>query len=415
MAANPRKIKTLAGTVVWQVDGRRFNASPARPQFPTREKAEDALKEMIAKRGAGLSPTRRDVTFAMQAEAYLKNNEDTLAGRTLRSYASSLKAHILPRFGAKRIIDINTPMIKTFLTEKRAKVAMVKIVSGPRGAVQTIPATDFDPATMKRYPADAGSECQLGAATVSLIRATLSVILQSAVDDGIIQTNPVAAARNASRGRKARAAANQAIAKERPFTQAQQDALLEWCRNRDGELGDFLFTLLRTGARPGEARALRWGDIVGDKILIEKSADDRNEITLTKTGGKRAVDMTPALKDVLRLRWLKAGSPSADHFVFGNGEPLSVRALSRRFEIAMRETEIEGHVMYDCRHSFASVLLARGANVLYVSKMLGHSDASTTLKFYAHWMETEGVRYVNILDEPAAPAATERSAMKAST
>src|SRR5208282_5599990 len=106
MAANPRKIKTLARTVVWQVDGRRYNASPARPQFPTREKAEDALEEMRAKRGAGLRPGRRDVTFAMQAEAYLKNSADALAGRTLRSYASSLKAHILPKFGARRVIDI---------------------------------------------------------------------------------------------------------------------------------------------------------------------------------------------------------------------------------------------------------------------------------------------------------------------
>jgi integrase len=413
MATPIRKIKTLAGTTVYQVDGRRYNASPARPQFPTKEAAETALAEMIAKRGAGLSPTRRDVTFAMQAESYLKNNADTLADRTLRSYASSLKAHILPRFGAKRLIEINTPMIKTFLTEKRAKVAMVKIVSGPRGAAQTIPAADFDPATMKRYPADAGSERQLGAAAISLIRATLSVVLQSAVDDGLIQTNPVAAARNASRGRKARAAANQAVAKERPFTHAQQNDLLEWCEARDRELGDFLVTLLRTGCRPGEARALRWGDIIGDKLLIERSADDRNVITPTKTGNKRTVDMSPALKDVLRLRLLKRPAATPTDYVFGNGEPIPVRTLARRFELALKECKITGHVMYDCRHTFASTLLARSRDVVYAAKMLGHSDPGTTLKHYAHFMEAESARYVDLLDEPAAER--EREEMKAST
>jgi len=39
---------------------------------------------------------------------------------------------------------------------------------------------------------------------------------------------------------------------------AQVTALLEWCDARDQEIGDFIFTLARTGARPGEARALRW-------------------------------------------------------------------------------------------------------------------------------------------------------------
>ncbi len=414
MAANPiRKIKTLAGSTVWQVDGRKYGASPARPQFHTKEQAEDALAEMIARRGGGLNPGRRDITFAMQAEAYLKNSADALAARTLRSYASSLKVHILPKFGAKRVIDINTAMIKAFLAEKRAKTPTVKIVSGVRPRAKTIAAADFDPATMRRYVNDTGSERQLGIATVRHLRATLSVIFQSAVDDGLISANPVTAARGANRGRKARAAANQAVAKERPFTQAQQEAILYWSRERDHELHDFVFTLLRTGARPGEIRALRWGDIVGDKILIERSADDRNEITLTKTGNKRSVDLTPALRDVLRLRFLQRGKPEATSFVFGNGSPLSVRALARRFERALDETGIVGHSMYDCRHTFASVLLARGANLVYVAKMLGHSDPSTTLKHYSHWMETESVRYADLLDQPAAEC--EREEMKAST
>jgi len=47
--ANPiRKTTTLAGATIWVVDGRRYNASPARPQFPTKEQAETALAEMIA-------------------------------------------------------------------------------------------------------------------------------------------------------------------------------------------------------------------------------------------------------------------------------------------------------------------------------------------------------------------------------
>src|SRR5208282_1675737 len=119
MADPIRKIETLAGTEVWQVDGRRFGAAPARPQFRTREQAEEALAKMIEQRGAGLSPTRRDITFAMQAESFLKNNADALAGKTIRSYEGNLRVHLLPAFGSKRVIDIKTAAIKAFLAEKR--------------------------------------------------------------------------------------------------------------------------------------------------------------------------------------------------------------------------------------------------------------------------------------------------------
>ncbi len=222
------------------------------------------------------------------------------------------------------------------------------------------------------------------------------------------------AARVGNRGRKARAAANQSVPKERVFTQKQIDAILEWCAARDHDLHDFVFTLLRTGCRPGECRALRWQDIVGNKILIERALDDRNVIGLTKTGGKRAVDLSPALKDVLRLRLLKRPGAEPTSFVFGNGTPPTEREMSRRFAVALDECEIVGHSLYDCRHSFASILLARGAALLWVAKQLGHSNASITLKYYAHFIPVEGVDYIGLLDERAADA-TEREEMKAST
>lgn len=389
--ANPnpiRKIETLAGSVAWQIDGRRFNASPARPQFKTKEEAEDALAEMIAKRKAGLSPTRRGVSFQMQADAYLKNAEDALAARTLRVYAAILKVHLLPAFGTKRVIDINTPMIKSFLAAKAAAK---------------------HPKTGKRL---------LGLATCRLLRAVLSTIFESAVDDGLVPANPVAAARTGTRGRKAKMANKQVVEKVRPFTQEQVNAILEWCDARDQELGDFVFTMLRTGCRKGEARALKWSDIHDDQITIERSADDRNVITATKTGERREVDMSAALKDVLKLRRLKReraghGAGDDDH-VFGNGSPIMDRAITHRFGMALKECEIDGHVIYDLRHTYASVLLARGANLLYVAKQLGHANAVTTLKYYGHFMKTEGVRFVELLDKTTEQIEQEAQAKHAS-
>jgi integrase len=40
-------------------------------------------------------------------------------------------------------------------------------------------------------------------------------------------------------------------------------------------------------------------------------------------------------------------------------------------------------VMHDCRHSFASLLIAQGLDVVFISRQLGHANASTTLNVYA--------------------------------
>ena len=405
MADPIRKIETLAGTEVWQVDGRRFGAAPARPQFRTREQAEEALAKMIEQRGAGLSPTRRDITFAMQAESFLKNNADALAGKTIRSYEGSLRVHLLPAFGSKRVIDIKTAAIKAFLAEKRTPQKMVKVVETAaegryRDRTHTIPVATFDAATMRKLGPEV--ERRLSAGTVQQLRAALSVIFLSAVDDSLISTNPVTAARVGVRGRKAKMAANVAVTEEKPFSEEQRDALLRWCAESDAELGDFLFTLFKTGCRIGEARGLKWADVSADHIRIERSVDDRNVVTPTKTGNVRKVELAPGLKKALHERFegrRRTGhGVAATDYIFGNGEPLTVRNLSYRFELARKACKIVGHRMYDTRATFASILLSRGAPLLWVSKMLGHASAKTTLDHYARWMPTQNKGFISLLD-----------------
>jgi integrase len=41
---------------------------------------------------------------------------------------------------------------------------------------------------------------------------------------------------------------------------------------------------------------------------------------------------------------------------------------------------------YDCRHSFASLLLHEGRSVIYVARQLGHS-AALTMRTYGHVIE----------------------------
>ena len=371
--ANPIKaIYTKAGTKVWRVDGRKFNAVPVRPQFATKEQAEAALAEMIAKRGAGLA-SRRDKTFAMLADEFIRDNsigDEALSGRTLRGYADALRVHLIPAFGSKRVIDLQNPA--AFNAFFAAKTAEGKKPS-----------------------------------TIRLYKSLLSTVLQTAVGT-LIATNPIASIKKVKTSRNARKARREAVPKDRCYTEKQIADLLEWCGARDQELGDYIFTLLKTGARPGEARALRWGDVAGDQLRIERSADDKDVITDTKTGEKRTIDIPASLQDALKLRKLKrerAGHDVSDeHYVFGNGVPITHRAIAHRLGLAQRECGIEGHSLYDFRHTYASVLLQRCRDVIYVARQMGHAKASTTLDFYAHFLVATSQRFADQLDD--APVAS---------
>ena len=235
----------------------------------------------------------------------------------------------------------------------------------------------------------------------------------SAVDDRIIDRNPVPDAKVSRHSRKAKAANRVAVAKERVFTEAQQAALLSRSSERDPELHDLFFLLLRSGLRPGEVSGARLErfDFAKRKIRIECSVSDKATFGPTKTGLGRTVDISPALRDVMRLRILKRSARThvdrgegGVELVFSNpsGTPLDDSRLRKRFDLAMEETKITGHVHYDARHSYASTLLARCRDFVYVAAQLGHASPKTTMDHYAHLLSESNQNYADLLDESEA-------------
>ena len=76
--------------------------------------------------------------------------------------------------------------------------------------------------------------------------------------------------------------------------------------------------------------------------------------------------------------------PYRDVFVFPGeaaGKPRS--DLNRPWRAVRRRAKLEGVRLHDLRHSFASVAAADGSSLPIIGKLLGHTQAQTTLR-YSH-------------------------------
>lgn len=193
------------------------------------------------------------------------------------------------------------------------------------------------------------------------------------------------------------------------FPRADIEKILSHARK--DPFGYAILLALYTGMRPGEIAALKWQDIdLKDQIITVRRTTGRVEggyglREQTKTRRIRRIAMFPELVDVLTELQKTDGSIV---FVLHDktGKWLSPDQLRRRYEAFFRrmnhELELQGentvNVLspHKCRHSFATYLLAGGANIRAVQNVLGHASVSTTQK-YTHVDLEEGRKNISKL------------------
>lgn len=125
--------------------------------------------------------------------------------------------------------------------------------------------------------------------------------------------------------------------------------------------------LLLTGCRKREIVTLRWKEYREGHLHLEDS----------KTGPRMVWLSSPA-------RRILEEQPQTSQWVFpsnSTGKSVGMSTVDRfwihlRSEIGLREVRL-----HDLRHSFASVAVMSGENILTVGRLLGHNDPGTTLKY----------------------------------
>jgi len=136
-------------------------------------------------------------------------------------------------------------------------------------------------------------------------------------------------------------------------------------------------TALYAGLRRGELRALQWGDVDFDHgvIRVERSWDDKTGPIAPKSrAGRRRVPLAKPLRTLLTEHRLH--QPPSTDLVFGRsrGRPLAAEALTQRARRIWSTHGVSPIGLHECRHTYASYMIAAGVNAKSLSSYMGHSS-----------------------------------------
>jgi integrase len=159
-------------------------------------------------------------------------------------------------------------------------------------------------------------------------------------------------------------------------------------------------TAFYAGLRRGELIALRWSDVALAKseIRVERGWDEvAGPISAKSKKGKRTVPIPAALSDYLREH---RASTWTDGFVFGEApeEHLQAGSLSGRAKRLWTKKGMSPITLHECRHTYASLMIAAGVNFKALSEFMGHSDIAITLDRYGHLLPGAGNEAAELLD-----------------
>ena len=147
-----------------------------------------------------------------------------------------------------------------------------------------------------------------------------------------------------------------------------------------GQRDDALFELIYScGLRISEACDLTTAHVhLNEHLILVHGKGDKER--LIPFGGKAEEKLTNYIKNVRPLLVKEKVVPQL--FVNYKGDPISRKGVWKRFQELEVISGVDSKV-HTLRHSFATHLLAGGADLRSVQELLGHSDLSTT-QIYTH-------------------------------
>ncbi len=327
--------------------------------FRLKGQAQDYLQTLIDASKTGGAVVESDQVLSSFFEEYLDSAD--IRERTRKDYSAHFDLYVKPRLGKTKLKDISPRRVQNLYNS-------LKKTLSPR--------------------------------SVRLTHSILHSTLDHAISLRLIRENP-------AKGLKLPRKQDSEIR----YLQGEELAGLMTMLQDDCYAPFFIF-LLASGARPGEARALKWSDIEFKKstVKIQRTVSDSKPWTFDQpktTKGKRTISLPEKTIEMLRdhqaaqvhqkqkldSNWVDLGLC----FTRKNGEPLDRRNLNRKhlkklLRAVADKLKLKGEDrervcacnLYSLRHSHATRLIEDGVNLKTVSERLGHKDVTLTLSTYVH-------------------------------
>lgn len=245
---------------------------------------------------------------------------------------------------------------------------------------------DITPADVQRMFNNMDADGKKSKATKDKCKIVLNMILQQAVEEDILQKNPLTSRSLRIKGEPSRAT--------EPYTVEQMQYIvghIDELRNPMDRAYIAIHAL--HPLRPEEVFGLKWEDIdfAAGIIHVRNTATypDRNQPVFeakTKTEkSNRIIPLVPQIK-----KYLHGGMP--DEFVLGGNRPLSYQQIQKmrrriRKDIAFDETITPRRF----RTTVLTDIYDRTKDVKLVQSVAGHTTAAMTMKHYVKGRETNHV------------------------
>ena len=248
----------------------------------------------------------------------------------------------------------------------------------------------------------------LSGKTIQHYHRLISVILNTAVEWGILFSNPCDRTKTPKADEK----------EAKYIDEVQAEALLRALDEADETHRTLIRLLLFTGMRRGEALGLKWSDVdfrkgtlnicrtlqfLPDTGLFEDKTKNKSSERIIKLS-KIAIDDLRAHKAAQAEYRLSIGTywiGEVDYIFTGSeGKPLKPDSVSSWFSRFMKaHPELPFITLHSLRHTNATLQLAAGVPITTVSKRLGHSNTATTGRVYAHAIQSADDNAADKLDD----------------
>lgn len=222
------------------------------------------------------------------------------------------------------------------------------------------------------------------------IRAVLNTFFQDALRDGIIDKNPMMMVKIPKIEK----------VEVKPFTIQELTLIIQEAKD---DIQTFVALGFLTGMRSGEMIGLRWDDIDFSRREISvKRTIKMGKISTPKTHSSvRTIDILDQLFPYLEEQYKRTAAYRG--YVFLNKELTHYYDIKRiretHWKNLLKKLNIEYRTIYQMRHTFATVMIEHGEDILWVSHMLGHTDTSMTLQMYAKYRKQDQKKRATFLKE----------------